>query len=306
MAGGLDIEELAVPVTGGSLAAYRFGGAATSPGRSPTVVAVHGITATSRAWLPVARALGTRAGLLAIDLRGRGASTDLPPPYGVAVHVADIIAALEYLRLERAVLVGHSLGAYIVARLAAEHPERVAAAILVDGGLTIPGSQDVDPQEFADAFLGPALARLRMTFADRDAYRDWWRAHPALAGGQIDDKDLIAYADHDLRGSEPELRPAANEEAVRADAGELAELGTPAHRLTVPATLLCAPRGLLNEPNPMQPLALGQAWAAEAPERRQAVLVPDVNHYTITLAAAGAGVVAETVVASLERSAITG
>src|SRR5947209_4230026 len=288
MAGGLEIEELAVPVAGGSLAAYRLGGAAASAGRPPTAIAVHGITGTSRAWLPVARELDTRARMLALDLRGRGASRNLPPPYGVAVHVADILATLDHLRLERAVLVGHSLGAYIVARLAAEHPERVVAMVLVDGGLTIPGSEDVDPQEFADGFLGPALARLRMTFADRNAYHEWWRAHPAFAGGQIDDQDLIAYADHDLRGSEPELRPSANEDAVRADAGELAELGAAAHRLTVPATLLCAPRGLLNEPNPMQPLALAQAWADEAPERRQALLVPDVNHYTITLAAAGA------------------
>jgi lipase len=299
MAGGLEIEELAVPVAGGSLAAYWLGAAATSVGRPPTVIAVHGITGTSRAWLPVARELGTRACLLALDLRGRGASHILPPPYGLAVHVADIVAVLDRLGLERAVLVGHSLGAYIVARLAAEHPERVAAVVLVDGGLTIPGSENVDPQEFADAFLGPALARLRMTFADRHAYHDWWRAHPAFGGGQIDDQDLIAYANHDLRGSEPELQPSANEAAVRADAGELAELGKPAHRLTVPATLLCAPRGLLNDDNPMQPLALAQAWADEAPERRQAVLVPDVNHYAITLGAVGAAAVADAVANSL-------
>ncbi len=39
-----------------------------------------------------------------------------------------MLAVLDALALERAILVGHSLGAYIVARLAAEHPERVHGA----------------------------------------------------------------------------------------------------------------------------------------------------------------------------------
>ena len=45
-------------------------------------------------------------------------------------------------------IAGHSLGAYIAARLATLHPDRVESLVLVDGGLTIPGSADVDPEEF--------------------------------------------------------------------------------------------------------------------------------------------------------------
>src|SRR5947209_8169763 len=119
MAEVVEIQEFQVPVAGGALAVYRLGG-----GRPP-VVAVHGITGTSRAWLPVARALGERATVFALDLRGRGASNGLPPPYGPLVHIADILAVLDHLQLDRAVLAGHSLGAYIVAGLAAAHPDRV-------------------------------------------------------------------------------------------------------------------------------------------------------------------------------------
>lgn len=280
-------ERLSIPVAGGELAAFRFGDKA-----APPIVAVHGITSNSRAWVPVARALGPSAQVIAVDLRGRAESNTLPGPYGTAVHAEDVIAVLDRLELERAVLVGHSLGAYIVARVAADHPERVERVVLVDGGLTIPGVEELDPQAFADAFLGPAIARLRMTFPTVDAYIAWWQQHPALGGGQVAAEDLAEYAGHDLTGAEPELRPAPLEEAVRADAGELAELGSHAHRLAVPAQLLCAERGLQNEPNPMQPMSIAKPWAADDPDRRRATFVPDINHYTITLSARGAEVVA--------------
>jgi pimeloyl-ACP methyl ester carboxylesterase len=279
-------QRLNIPVPGGELAAFRLGDPA-----APPIIAAHGITSNSRAWVVVARALGASAQLIALDLRGRGASHTLPPPYGTAAHVEDIVAVLDALQVDRATLVGHSLGAYIVARLAAEHPDRVAQVLLVDGGLTIPGADTVDPQQFADALLGPAIARLRMTFPNRGAYLEWWGAHPAI-GGQVAPEDLAEYAFHDLTGHEPELHPAPNEAAVRADAGELAEIGSYAHRLALPAHLLCAERGLQNEPNPMQPMALADAWAAEDPGRRRATFVPDLNHYTITLSERGAGIVA--------------
>ena len=288
--------ELGVEVSGGRLAAFGLGAERAS---APLVIAVHGITSNSRAWLPLARALDGRASVVAVDLRGRAASNGLPGPYGSSAHAADLLALADALQAEDIVLVGHSLGAYIVARFAVEHPQRVHTAILVDGGLTIPGSEGVDPQVFADAFLGPALARLKLTFPSRDAYRDWWRAHPAIANGDVADEDLIAYTDHDLTGAEPELRSSVLEQAVRGDAEDLLAASRSAHRLEVRAKLLCAPRGLLDQPDPMQPLEQVHAWAEEDPRRREAKLIPDVNHYTITLGTAGAAAVAEVVAASL-------
>jgi pimeloyl-ACP methyl ester carboxylesterase len=288
------IARVDVAVQGGSLAVFRLGD--PNPVRAPAkVLAVHGITANSRAWLAVARRLEGRAELLVPDLRGRGASNALGPPYGMGAHARDMLAVLDHFGLERSVVVGHSLGAYILARFAVEHPERVSSLVLVDGGLTLPETAAVDPQRFLDAFLGPALARLRLTFGDRAEYHDWWRAHPAITGSDIAVEDLVAYADHDLTGEEPNLRSAVSEKAVRGDAEELFEMGGPTHRLTLPALLLCAPRGLLNEPNPMQPMSVVNAWAAEAPELRRAISVPDVNHYTIVMGDAGARVLANSI-----------
>lgn len=284
----VEIQRTDVDVDGGSLAVFGLAAG------DPETFAVHGITSSSRAWLAVARALAGRAGLLAVDLRGRGASGALPGPYGMAAHSSDLLAVLDALGVSRAVLVGHSLGAYVVARFAVEHPARVKALVLVDGGLAIPGTEGVDPQAFADAFLGPAIARLKMRFADVDEYYRWWRSHPALGDPTVEDSDLFAYAAHDLDGD----RPSVNEDAVRADVLGLVDTRY-AHQLSVAATMLVAPRGLLDDPNPMQPLEAARAWADEDPERRTATLVSAVNHYTITLGAAGAAAVADAIAAAV-------
>jgi pimeloyl-ACP methyl ester carboxylesterase len=291
------IDSLHAPVAGGELAAVRFGDGDAS---LPVVLAVHGITGTSRAWIAVARELAGRASLIAPDLRGRGASNQLSAPYGIAAHVADLIGLLDELGITQLpLLLGHSLGAYICARLAADHAERVDKLMLIDGGLTLPGIEGVDPQQFLDAFLGPAIARLKMSFDSRESYRAWWREHPAFAGSDVADADLAAYADYDLIGEPPQLHSSVSEPAIRGDAQDMFEMGAAAHRLTVQTTLMCAPRGLLNEPNPMQPPALAQAWAAESPDHRTVVQVPDVNHYTIVMGAAGAAAVRGAVVAAV-------
>jgi pimeloyl-ACP methyl ester carboxylesterase len=282
------IERIDVDVTGGRLAAFRLG--AQRPD-APLVLAIHGLTSSSRTWLATGRALGDRAALIAVDLRGRGRSNELPPPFGVDAHVDDMIAVLDRLELNRPVVAGHSLGAYIAARLATRHPDRVQSLVLVDGGLTIPESEGVDPHRFLQTFLGPTLARLKMTFADPAAYLRWWCEHPALGSGDIVAADLEQYAAHDLVGEPPNLRSAVNPQVVRDDGLDLFDV-TDALRLTRPAVLLCAPKGMVDDPHPMQPLAQVQKWADADPGRRRGVEVPETNHYTIALGTSGAEAVA--------------
>jgi pimeloyl-ACP methyl ester carboxylesterase len=281
-------ERIDVEVAGGRLATYRLGAAGAD---APPVLAIHGITSTSRTWLATARAGGDRVALIAPDLRGRGCSRALPPPFGLDAHVRDLIAVLDHLGLERSVIAGHSLGAYIAARLAVTHPDRVQRLVLVDGGLTIPGSVGADPDQFLQDFLGPTLTRLKMTFPDLATYRAWWAEHPAVAGADVAPEDLDEYAAHDLVGDPPELRSSVNPQVVRDDGRDLSA-APDAARLTLPAVFLCAPRGMIDDPHPMQPLAEVQEWAAADPARRRAEQVPDVNHYTIAWGAHGARAVA--------------
>jgi hypothetical protein len=112
----------------------------------------------------------------------------------------------------------------------------------------------------------------------------------------MDGADLDEYSAHDLVGRPPSLRSSVNPQVVRDDGLELAGI---ADGVTVPATFLCAPRGMVDDPNPMQPLELVQRWAAADPERRRAIQVPGVNHYTIVFGRAGAAAVADQIGAAV-------
>jgi len=75
------------------------------------VLAAHGVTASLMTWRTVARELDGGACLLAPDLRGRRRSAALPGPYGMAVHVADLLAVLDHVGAASVVLAGPSMGA---------------------------------------------------------------------------------------------------------------------------------------------------------------------------------------------------
>jgi pimeloyl-ACP methyl ester carboxylesterase len=268
---------------------------------APVVLAVHGITASSRAWLTVARHLGDRVTVIAPDLRGRGASAGLPGPYGIAAHLEDLEAVLDFAGVVRAVLAGHSMGAYIVPRLAASHPERAEAVVMVDGGVPLPRPEGVDPDDLLALVLGPALERLRMTFPSREAYGEFWRSHPAFAGPGVWNEDVEAYIDYDLGGSEPELRSVVSEEAVRGDGRDLVldtdSLRSALGALACPTVLLRAPRGLLDQPFPLVPEEAVAEVAAICPALVDEV-VPDTNHYLIAFGDREAKVVADRIAAA--------
>ncbi|MFJ6138056.1 alpha/beta fold hydrolase [Kitasatospora sp. NPDC092286] len=284
-------EELTVPVPGGDLAVLRW--PATDPG-APTIVAVHGITANGLAWFEVARRLAGRATLLAPDLRGRGASHTVSGPYGLARHADDVAALITALDLGPTVVVGHSMGAWVTALTAVRHPDLVSRVVLVDGAVTFPLPEGVREEDVLAAVLGPALARLSMTFPDRQAYRAFWQQHPAFGADWSDEID--AYTQRDLIGTAPELRSSCVLEAVQVDGAQVLldqEAAAAVHRLPCTGELLWAERGLLDE---SQALYDGKriAMAGLDPARVVAAeLVPDTNHYSILWGRAGAEAVVQ-------------
>ena len=294
-----------VLVDGGALRVGEWG--PDDPG-APTVVAVHGITASHLAWAAIAQAM-PQVRLIAPDLRGRGRSAGLPGPYGMLRHAADLEAVLQALKLPPAILVGHSMGGFVAVVAAHLHPDRFSGTLLVDGGLPLAVPVGIDKQELLEATLGPALRRLSMTFPSRAAYLEFWRGHPAFAGNQWSHA-VADYASYDLTGTEPQLRPSALLEAVRQDSMELygggvvqAALedlrpGHPEQSNTV--SLLTAPRGLLNESPGLYSPSQIERWRAELPAMTVRE-VTDVNHYTIVMGAAGASAVAGAVLRLLER-----
>ena len=280
-------DALTVPVRGGDLHVGRW----TVASGLPTVVAVHGVTANHRCWLALSRT-GT-VNLVAPDLRGRGRSGTLPGPAGMDNHATDLLAVLDHLGLARAVLLGHSMGGFVVSELATAHPDRVDSVLLVDGGLPLPGPPDgTTPEQALSATIGPAAARLGMTFRDRAAYLAYWRDHPALR--EAWSADVEDYLTYDLTGEPPECHSSVSLQAVRDDSADLLDSATNERRaaaLPRGTVFLRAPAGLMAEPGGLYPADLVAQHVQAFPQVRVRE-VGDVNHYTIVMSPAGAEVLA--------------
>ncbi|TPX00479.1 alpha/beta hydrolase, partial [Schumannella luteola] len=246
-----------------------------------TVLAVHGITSSHLAWRWLADALPD-VRIIAPDLRGRGGSRELPGPWGMAQHAEDCLVLLDEVGAGPVVALGHSMGAFAVGALTALAPERITGVVFIDGGLPLPQPEGVDPADVPAALIGPAAARLSAVYASPEEYRGFWRAHPAFAG--VDDPRLDAYADYDLRGSAPELRPTGRVEAVAQDSLELQDEDPILARLRgLPAIpFLRAERGLLDEVPPLYPEPRLDRWMRELPAL-EVHRIADVNHYTILM-----------------------
>src|SRR5215204_7072721 len=132
-----------------------------SGGRGPALLLLHGITNSSETWEHVAQRLIRRFTVIAPDLLGHGRSATPRGDYSLGAHASGARDVLTALGIERATVVGHSLGGGIAMQFAYQFPERSERLVLVaSGGLgrevhlllraaALPGS------EFALRFLAP-------------------------------------------------------------------------------------------------------------------------------------------------------
>jgi esterase len=104
----------------------------TWPGAGPPTLLLHGIGNYGRYWDLFADAIAGRLRLVAPDARGHGESGRPADGYTAADFAADALAVLDAQSIERAVVVGHSMGGLHAINLTARHPERVRALVIVD------------------------------------------------------------------------------------------------------------------------------------------------------------------------------
>jgi pimeloyl-ACP methyl ester carboxylesterase len=245
------------------------------PGAEKTILCVHGLSANCRWWDIIATALAPQYHVLALDIRGRGLSDKPSTGYSLAHHGRDIQALLDDLSLDRVVLMGHSLGAFIASAFAAEHPDRVERLILVDGG----GQLSAEQSTKVLAGVKPSVDRLGRLFPSFEASLHYLKqslpVRPWLPSLDIP----YRYDTEEVGGG---VRCRVQLEHIQEEISNLSleDVTRFYPKLCCPVLILRATEGMFTEDDLLLPQDVVQRMLQEIP-RAQCVNVPACNHYTI-------------------------
>jgi 3-oxoadipate enol-lactonase len=113
-----------------SIRAGRYHIAYEERGAGEAVLLIHGLAGDHSAWVPQMEAWGRRLRVVAPDNRGAGASTQVDEPVSTSDLAGDMLALLDALGIEKAHVVGRSMGGAIAQHMALAAPERIASLAL--------------------------------------------------------------------------------------------------------------------------------------------------------------------------------
>jgi pimeloyl-ACP methyl ester carboxylesterase len=121
-------------------------------GKGTPIVFLHGFTCDHRNWDSQVKYFSKKYKVITYDARGHGQSS-MPDtvPYS---YTDDLAALMDYLKIEKAVVVGHSMGGAPAFFYAFDHPERVLALVLAEGGPYISDTSLISPKNRHDFFSG--------------------------------------------------------------------------------------------------------------------------------------------------------
>jgi N-formylmaleamate deformylase len=101
-------------------------------GREQAIVLAHGITDDGLCWTPVSERLSSRYDLIMVDARGHGRSASPENGYDSVTQAHDLYGVIQALRLEKPVVMGHSMGAMTALVMAGIFPDVPRAIVLED------------------------------------------------------------------------------------------------------------------------------------------------------------------------------
>jgi pimeloyl-ACP methyl ester carboxylesterase len=145
------------------------------------VICVHGYTSSAEAFNALARRLGDRGHIIAMDVRGHGESAWSPDgAYQYADQMSDLAVLVDQLGIERFVLIGTSMGGVIAMAYAARHADRLRGLVL----------NDIGPEVEAGSSRITGLVRSRPAdFASLDEAMEYRRqTSPITAGRPLEDQ----------------------------------------------------------------------------------------------------------------------
>jgi pimeloyl-ACP methyl ester carboxylesterase len=244
-------------------------------GAGKPILCIHGITANCRCWDTLAQSLAPEYQVMAMDLRGRGQSDKPPQGYALEYHLQDINCLLDDLGLHRAVIMGHSLGAFIGLAFAAEYPDRIDHLILVDGG----GDLSKDQMEKVFAGIKPALDRLGQVFPSAEAYLDKMKAAPYIQPWSSVTETYYRYEIEVIEGGvQTNIAPAH----IQEEAENIRKVDCAPYypRIKSEVLILRAPNGLLSQDDILLPEDVIHKMILEIPHAAR-FDVEGMNHYGI-------------------------
>lgn len=204
-------------------------------GGAPILVLLPGLTANANCFDGLIEAgLSRRLRVLALDLRGRGLSDKPASGYSMADHAADVIAMLDALEIERAVIGGHSFGGLLTFYLAANFPDRFSKLVVIDAAVKLVNSQTRE-------LIKPSLDRLGQRSPSWESYIEAIKRAPYFDGWW--DRAIESYFRADVQFNEdgsvqPRSRPENIAEAI--DKAQQEDWDTHLDAIKQPALLLCA------------------------------------------------------------------
>jgi lipase len=273
------------------------------PGSAAPVVCLHGLTASYMTFVGIAERLAGRRAVFALDLRGRGDSDKPEGPYGMSQHARDVAAAIDAMKLGPSIVAGHSMGAFVAAALAAQHPHLVAGLVLIDGGFA-PALETANPA------LELRISQLEQEYCSRQAYREFWRNQPHFPPADWGPW-IERVLDYEVGGEPPHLRPKAASHAVRADLAEgfqtgfqTAQLAARLRAIRAPVLMIRAETGFTPSQPPLYPESLLGDMRSLLPDMQER-FIPGTTHYTLMIGNHGATAVAD-LIADFAQSALMG
>jgi pimeloyl-ACP methyl ester carboxylesterase len=122
---------------------------------SRAVVFVHGWAGNLGLWREQVPTLAEQARLILIDLPGHGQSDKPPTAYTMDFFAGAVLAVLRDAKVDRAIFIGHSMGAAVLCRVHHQAPEKFAALVSVEGLLCRPPGTPAEARALVGPFGSP-------------------------------------------------------------------------------------------------------------------------------------------------------
>ncbi len=176
-------------------------------GHGAPVVLLHGGLANANYWGLLVRALAPHYRVIVMDSRGHGRSSRDGRPFGYDLMAADVLALMDYLKVEKTALIGWSDGAIIGLDIAMHHPDRLTKLFAFAANSDPSAVKNVDKSPVFTAFIARArkeYEQLSPTPKEYDAFlqqiEKMWATQPHWAAAELHTIKVptwIVDADHD-------------------------------------------------------------------------------------------------------------